>query len=89
MAKKSKKSTKRKNNKGILSGLGIVIALLFVAYSVFWFTVADAAKTAYVEEVSKITDSSDVSAPKVSGFPAKLHLKKAHEMRTREHQPSI
>ena len=72
---------KNKNsNKGILAGGLIVIALLFGGYSFFWFQVAEAAKVSYVEELSKIGNGGDISAPDVSGFPGKMIVRKDKEV---------
>ena len=71
---------KKENNKGIFAGLLIVLALVFGAYSFFWFQVAEAAKDSYVDELSKIGNGADVSAPDVSGYPGKMVISKAREV---------
>lgn len=72
-------TAKKGNGKGIFAGLLIVLALIFGAYSFFWFQVAEAAKVSYVEELSKLGNGSDISAPEISGYPGKMIIRKDKE----------
>lgn len=72
-------AAKKGNGKGIFAGLLIVLALIFGAYSFLWFKVAEAAKVSYVEELSKIGNGDDVSAPEIAGYPGKMVVRKDKE----------
>jgi len=72
-------AAKKGNSKGIFTGLLIVLALIFGAYSFLWFQVADATKVSYVEELSKLGNGGDVSAPEVTGYPGKIVVRKDKE----------
>jgi len=71
---------KQKSAKGIFTGLLIVCALLFGGYSFLWFQVAEAAKTSYVEELSKIGNDAEITPPEVTGFPGKMIVTKVREV---------
>ena len=62
--------------KWIASGVIVAALFLFGIYSVYWFEVADAAKKAYVAEISKLAEGAEITDPVISGYPGKLTLSK-------------
>lgn len=70
---------KQGKSKGILAGLIIVLVLVFAGYSVYWFQIADATKTSYVEELSKFGNGADVTPPDIAGYPGKMIVRKDKE----------
>ncbi len=75
MAKQSNKA------KFIAGGITLLIILAFGAYSYVWFQIAEAAKTSYVTELSKLGNGAKITPPEVSGFPSnKIILYKEKEI---------
>lgn len=85
MAKAKKSKSTKKGNSGVFTGLLIVLVLIFGGYSFFWFQVAEAAKTSYVDELSKLGNVGNVTPPQVSGFPGKMVISKAREVIASDH----
>lgn len=80
------KSKPRQNTKpqkssiaSIIGGLCIVFVLLFAGYSAYWFKVAEAARVAYINELSKLAEDAQITAPEISGYPGKMVLSKPLE----------
>ena len=70
---------KKRKSKGVFGGIVVLLILLAAGYSYYWFKVADAAKTSYVDELSKFADEALITPPEVSGFPGKMVFYKSQE----------
>ena len=58
---------------------GVVLALLFTAYSLYWFEIAKGVKREYAAQLSAAYgDDAQSGAPVISGYPFKMHVSVDH-----------